>query len=71
MRQLVRASLPLDEGVVLDPFMGSGSTVAAASACGLDSIGIEIDAQYFELAKSAIPQLAMYTPKRTRQIGPR
>ena len=71
MRQLVRASLPLSEGVVLDPFMGSGSTVAAASACGLDSIGIEIDAEYFELAKSAIPQVAMYTPKRTRQIGPR
>ena len=71
MRQLVRASLPMDEGVVLDPFMGSGSTVAAATACGLDSIGIEVDAQYFELAKSAIPQLAIYTPKRTRQIGPR
>ena len=69
MRQIVRASLPLSEGLILDPFMGSGSTVAAATSCGLDSIGIEIDAEYFELARSAIPQLATFTPKRTRQIG--
>ena len=60
MRQLVRASLPMSEGTILDPFMGSGSTIAAATACGLDSIGIEIDAEYFELAQAAIPQLAQY-----------
>ena len=69
MRQIVRASLPLSEGLILDPFMGSGSTVAAATSYGLDSIGIEIDAEYFQLARSAIPLLAMFTPKRTRQIG--
>ena len=34
MRQLVRGSLPLGKGVILDPFMGAGSTVAAASAMG-------------------------------------
>ena len=54
----------MSEGFILDPFMGSGSTVAAATACGLDSIGIEIDAEYFELAKSAIPQLAQYTARK-------
>lgn len=32
MRQIVRASLPLGEGLVLDPFMGAGSTIAAAIA---------------------------------------
>ena len=58
MRQLVRASLPLGEGVILDPFMGSGSTVAAATACGLRSIGIEINDGYFHEAVEAIPQLA-------------
>jgi DNA modification methylase len=30
MRQIVRASLPLGSGIVLDPFMGAGSTIAAA-----------------------------------------
>ncbi|MCH7527719.1 MAG: site-specific DNA-methyltransferase, partial [Planctomycetes bacterium] len=57
LRQLVRASLPLGEGVILDPFMGSGSTIAAAAACSLRSIGIEIDRTYFRLARQAIPRL--------------
>ena len=59
MRQLVRAALPLGEGVLLDPFMGSGSTVASASACGLQSIGLEVSAEFFALAQSAIPLLAV------------
>lgn len=58
MRQLVKASLPLGEGVILDPFMGSGSTVAAASASGLHSIGIEINDEYFHEAVESVPQLA-------------
>jgi site-specific DNA-methyltransferase (adenine-specific) len=58
LRQIVRAALPLGEGRILDPFMGSGSTVAAATACGLKSIGLELRAEYFSLAKSAIPRLA-------------
>jgi site-specific DNA-methyltransferase (adenine-specific) len=61
MRQLVRAALPLGEGVILDPFMGSGSTIAAAVACGLKSIGIESDPEYFRMAKGAIPRLARRT----------
>jgi DNA modification methylase len=58
MRLLVRASLPLGKGVVLDPFMGSGSTIAAATSLGLKSIGIERDQKYFAMAKQAIPILA-------------
>ena len=71
LRQIVRASLPMGEGTILDPFMGSGSTIAAAIACGADSVGIEIDEEYFELAESAIPQLAMYTPPQDRGHGPK
>ncbi len=63
MRVLVRALLPLGEGVVCDPFMGSGSTVAAAQAVGYEAIGIEIDEQYFSLAKLAIPGLAKLYPR--------
>jgi len=58
LRQIVRASLPLGEGTIHDPFMGSGSTIAAAEACGLKSIGLEIRKEYFTMAESAIPKLA-------------
>lgn len=58
MRQLVRASLPLGRGVVLDPFMGAGSTIAAAEALGYDAIGVERDDDYFALASESIPKLA-------------
>ena len=58
VRQIVRASLPLGEGIVLDPFMGSGSTIAAASAIGVPSVGLEIDPEYFRMAAEVIPRLA-------------
>ena len=58
MRELVRAVLPLGRGVVLDPFMGAGSTLAAANALGYDSIGIERDAEYYDMALASIPKLA-------------
>jgi site-specific DNA-methyltransferase (adenine-specific) len=58
VRQIVRASLPFGEGTILDPFMGSGSTIAAATACGLKSVGLEINKEYFEMAVKAIPLLA-------------
>jgi site-specific DNA-methyltransferase (adenine-specific) len=58
MRQVVRAVLPLGTGVVVDPFMGGGSTMAAANAVGYQSHGIEMDKEFFKLAKEAIPKLA-------------
>jgi DNA modification methylase len=61
MRQIVRASLPLGEGIILDPFMGAGSTIAAAIAIGYDSIGIESDDEYYRMAERAIPRLAQLT----------
>jgi len=39
---------------VLDPFMGSGSTMVAAARCGRNAIGIEIDLQYCAIAKERI-----------------
>src|SRR5258708_16461792 len=60
LRQIVRAALPLGEGTILDPFMGSGSTIAAATACELRSVGLEVREEYFTMAKSAIPQLAEF-----------
>ena len=53
MKYLVRMVTPKG-GVVLDPFMGSGSTGKAAKLEGFDFIGIEMDEEYFLLAKSRI-----------------
>lgn len=58
VRQLVRAALPLGEGIILDPFMGSGSTIAAAAACGLKSVGLEVSSEYYRMAEKAVPVLA-------------
>jgi site-specific DNA-methyltransferase (adenine-specific) len=58
MRRLVHASLPLGEGMILDPFAGSGSTLAAAVAVGYQGVGVEIDLHYLKLAEKAIPALA-------------
>jgi site-specific DNA-methyltransferase (adenine-specific) len=58
MRQLVYAVLPLGEGRILDPFVGGGSTLAAAEAVGYNSIGVEIDEHYFQAAIGAIPLLS-------------
>ncbi|WP_177313432.1 DNA-methyltransferase [Burkholderia ubonensis] len=68
MRQIVRAVLPLGQGVVLDPFMGAGSTLAAANAIGYESCGVEVDSEFFALATNAVPQLAAL-PAKDRQIN--
>lgn len=58
MRQIVAAVLPLGKGVIVDPFAGSGATLAAAEALGLRSIGVEINGLYVRKARIAIPKLA-------------
>ena len=47
-------------GVVLDPFMGSGSTGCACAAEGFDFIGIEMDPDYVQISKARIDH---YTPE--------
>ena len=48
---------------MLDPFMGSGSTIAAAKVVGYSSTGLEVDPEYFRLAEKAIPRLAALYPQ--------
>ena len=65
LRTLIRGVLPLGEGTILDPFAGSGSTLAAAAATGYECIGLEKDRHYFDMAIAAIPKLAELRSART------
>ena len=53
MRYLCRLVTP-PSGVILDPFMGSGSTGKAAMLEGFRFVGIEREAEYLEIAKARI-----------------
>jgi site-specific DNA-methyltransferase (adenine-specific) len=63
LRKLVYSCLPLGEGLLVDPFMGSGSTIAAAEALGISSIGLETHKEFFDMAAAAIPRLAAHGAK--------
>lgn len=63
MRQLVRAMLPVGEGLLYDPFAGGGATLAAAHRLGLLSVGTELDSAYVALAASAIARLSAFEPR--------
>lgn len=72
----VRILTPLIEsfsppsGLVLDPFCGSGSTLAAARRCGRDFLGIELDSTHYRTARqrltpqSARPSIASFPGSR-------
>jgi hypothetical protein len=53
MRYLCRLVTP-PHGTILDPFMGSGSTGKAAMLEGFQFIGIELNAEYIEIARARI-----------------
>jgi len=58
MRYLCRLVTP-PEGIVLDPFMGSGSTGKAAVLEGFQFIGVERDEEYMKIAESRIAAATM------------
>ena len=53
MQYLIRLVTP-PNGIVLDPFTGSGTTPIAAYEEGFDYIGFELDPEYFKIAKARI-----------------
>jgi DNA modification methylase len=51
----------VNAGCVLDPFCGSGTTLRAAKDAGLQSIGIEIEEKYAEIAAQRLRQEVLWT----------
>ena len=52
---LLRNCLPaVDQGPVLDPFIGSGTTAVVAEERGLDWVGIDVSASYLDMAATRI-----------------
>jgi hypothetical protein len=62
LRVLARSLLPIGEGVILDPFCGSGSTIAACNAIGYESIGIEVDDHYYSCLEENIRKFSLLYP---------
>lgn len=70
LRRIVYVSLPLATGVVADPFMGSGATIAATEAIGLCGVGVERHQDYYDMARVAIPRLKrLEIPKVDLSVG--
>lgn len=63
LRKIVYSSLPIGEGIILDPFTGSGSTIAAANAVGYSSVGVERMDEYYQMSKQAIKKLSAIVVK--------
>ena len=58
MRLLSYIALPLGKGLLVDPFSGSGSTIASTEALGINALGIERHRPYFDMSASTVPELA-------------
>jgi site-specific DNA-methyltransferase (adenine-specific) len=67
MRYLIRLVTP-PGGTVLDPFMGSGSTGCAAMLEAMQFIGIELSAEYIEIARRRI-EFHEYTVREKNPLG--
>jgi len=58
IERMIKASCPFG-GVVLDPFMGSGTTAVAAVRCARDYVGFELNSEYCTLIERRLHDIAL------------
>lgn len=68
LRRLISKNVPRG-GVVLDPFAGSGATLAAAALDGISAIGIESEAAYVEIARARCSNVEAGNPPAPRVLA--
>lgn len=54
MEYLIKLVMPPKDGLLLDPFAGSGSTILAAKRLGFDAIGIEKSEEYCKISRKRV-----------------
>lgn len=63
--------LPIKNGLIVDPFMGSGTTLIVARNLGFKSIGIDQDLRYCEIAKKRLTGEIGLTVQEQKQVDAR
>jgi site-specific DNA-methyltransferase (adenine-specific) len=63
--------LPKDTQTILDPFMGSGTTLVACQRMGRNGTGIELDPDYFQIACERVDEATRQGDMFTPQIKPK
>ena len=59
MEYLITLVMPPKDGILLDPFAGSGTTILAAHRLGIKAIGIEKSAEYCEIARKRLKNVTI------------